>query len=61
VILVASEGVQALDEETGHRLGHVPGLAPARLLAGADLALQAVDAEGLVTGVRLDTHLSVIG
>jgi hypothetical protein len=61
VVLVPSEGVEALDEETGRRLGHVPGLAPARLLAGDDLALHALDAEGLVTGVRLDTHLSVVG
>jgi outer membrane protein assembly factor BamB len=61
VVLVPSEGVEALDEETGRRLGTVPGVAPARFLAAADLALHAVDAEGLVSGVRLEAHLSVVG
>jgi hypothetical protein len=60
VALVPSEGVLALEEETGRRLGYVPGVAPVRLLAGDDLALQAVDAEGLVTAVRLEAHLSVV-
>ncbi|HYQ81585.1 MAG TPA: PQQ-binding-like beta-propeller repeat protein, partial [Anaeromyxobacteraceae bacterium] len=61
VALVPSEGVEALDEDTGQRLGNVPGVAPARLLAGDDLSLQAVDAEGLVSAVRLEAHLSVLG
>lgn len=61
VALVPSEAVEALDEATGRRLGVVPGVAPARLLAGDDLALQAVDAEGLITGTRLEAHLSVVG
>ncbi|HEU4385419.1 MAG TPA: PQQ-binding-like beta-propeller repeat protein [Anaeromyxobacteraceae bacterium] len=60
VALVPSEGVQALDEETGRLVGHVPGMAPARLLAGEDLSLHAVDAEGLVTAVRLEAHLSLL-
>ena len=60
VALVPSEGVEALDEETGRLVGHVPGMAPARLLVGDDLSLHAVDAEGLVTAVRLLAHLSVV-
>jgi hypothetical protein len=61
VALVPSEGVLALDEESGRALGQVPGVAPARLLAGDDLSLHAVDAEGLVSAARLEAHLSVLG
>ena len=60
VALVPSEGVEALDEETGRRLGTVPGLAPARLVCDPALTLHAADAEGLVSCVRLETHLSVV-
>ncbi|MFL5301000.1 MAG: PQQ-binding-like beta-propeller repeat protein [Anaeromyxobacteraceae bacterium] len=60
VALVASEGVAALDLETGAVLATLAVTAPERLAADGDLRVWGMDAEGTVTGVRLETHLSVV-
>jgi outer membrane protein assembly factor BamB len=60
VIAAAGEGVEALDARTGELLGALQGVAPVRLLADAGLAVVALDADGLATGWRLATHLSVV-
>jgi outer membrane protein assembly factor BamB len=60
VVLVAGERVAAVDGATGASLGAARVGAPVRLLVGPDLALHAMDAEGLVLAARLATHLSVL-
>jgi len=52
--------VDALDAATGKLLGHARVPAPVRLVADAGLAAWGMDAEGVVTAVRLETHLSVL-
>ena len=49
-----------MDAQTGDLVGAIPAAAPIRLLAVATLAVAALDAEGLATGWRLGTHLSVV-
>ena len=58
--LVPAEQVEVLDAATGRALGHARLTAPVRLLADAHLNAWGMDAEGVVTAVRLETHLSVI-
>ena len=60
VIAVAGDALHALDARTGELVGAIPAAAPIRLLADASLAVAAMDAEGLATGWRLATHLSVV-
>jgi outer membrane protein assembly factor BamB len=60
LVLVAGEQVTAHDAATGAALGVARLGAPVRLLVGADLALHAMDAEGLVLAARVATHLSVL-
>ncbi len=60
VALVPGEQVEALDVSTGKALGHARLSAPVRLLADAELNAWGMDAEGVVTAVRLETHLSVV-
>jgi outer membrane protein assembly factor BamB len=60
VILVPGEGLEALDAATGELLGHAPMPAPVRLVADASLHAWGMDAGGVTTAVRLETHLSVI-
>jgi outer membrane protein assembly factor BamB len=60
MVVVAGDGVAALDARTGELLGAVTGVAPARLAVDASLTVTAMDADGLATGWRLATHLSVV-
>jgi hypothetical protein len=59
-VVAAGEGLLALDLRTGALLGAVPHVAPVRLSVDAELTVAAVDADGLATGFRLATHLSVV-
>lgn len=59
-LLVPGEGLACLDAGTGELLGAAAGVAPAWLAVDASLALAALDADGLVTVLRLATHLSVV-
>jgi outer membrane protein assembly factor BamB len=59
-VVAAGDGIAALDARTGEIVGAVGGVAPVRLALDASLALAALDADGLVTGWRLATHLSVL-
>lgn len=59
-VLAAHEDLAVHDASTGALLGAVPGLAPVRLLVGSDLSVTAMDADGVVTSLRLATHLSVV-
>src|SRR6266542_224332 len=60
VVSVAGEAVEALDARTGELVGSIPGVAAMRLSADASLTIAAMDAEGLATGWRLATHLSLV-
>lgn len=60
VVAPAAEGIQALDARTGEIVGAIPGVAPVRLAVDASLGVAALDADGLATGWRLATHLSVV-
>jgi outer membrane protein assembly factor BamB len=60
LLLIASEQVQVLDPATGVVIGTARCGAPAHLQVGADLSLVAMDAEGLVTALRVGTHLGVV-
>jgi outer membrane protein assembly factor BamB len=60
VALVPGELVEVVEEASGKALGHARLTAPVRLLADADLNAWGMDAEGVVTAVRLETHLSVL-
>jgi outer membrane protein assembly factor BamB len=59
-LLVPGEGIRCLDAATGELLGAATGVAPAHLVVDASLALAAMDADGVVTVLRLATHLSVV-
>jgi len=58
--IVPGEQVIAHDATSGTSLGAARLGAPVRLLVAPDLALHAMDAEGLVLAARLATHLSVL-
>jgi len=60
VVAPAGDGLVALDARTGEIVGLVHGVAPSRLSADASLGIAAMDADGLATGWRLATHLSVV-
>ncbi len=60
VIVPAGDGLVALDARTGEIVGALPGAAPARLAVDGSLGVCALDADGLATGWRLSTHLSVV-
>ncbi len=60
VALVPGEGVAALDAATGELLGELPLPAPVRLAASPSLDAWSVDAAGVVTAARLETHLSLL-
>jgi outer membrane protein assembly factor BamB len=59
-VIVAADGVTALDARTGEIVGAIPGVAPVRLVVDASLGLALLDADGLATGYRVATHLSVV-
>jgi outer membrane protein assembly factor BamB len=59
-VIAAGDGLLALDARTGELLGAVPHVAPVKLAVDADLAIAAMDGDGLVTGFRLGTHMSVV-
>jgi outer membrane protein assembly factor BamB len=60
VISAAGDGIQAVDARTGELAGAIATAAPARLAVDAALGIAAMDAEGVASGWRLATHLSVI-
>ncbi len=60
VVVPAGDGLVALDARTGEIVGALPGAAPARLAVDGALGVCALDADGLATGWRLSTHLSVV-
>jgi outer membrane protein assembly factor BamB len=60
VISAAGDGIQALDARSGELAGAITTAAPARLIADASLGIAAIDAEGVASGWRLATHLSVV-
>jgi hypothetical protein len=60
VVLVPSEHVEVLDPATGAVMGAARATAPAHLHVGPDLAIVAMDPDGLVTALRLATHLGVV-
>jgi hypothetical protein len=60
VLSVAGESLQAVDARTGDLVGAIPAASPIRLLVDATLAVVALDGDGLATGWRLATHLSVV-
>jgi hypothetical protein len=59
-VLAAHEDLAVHDAATGALLGAAPGLAPVRLIVDPELRVVAMDAEGVVTVLRLATHLSVV-
>jgi putative pyrroloquinoline-quinone binding quinoprotein len=60
IVVPAGDGLVALDARDGALLAAVPGAAPERLVVDASLGIAAMDADGLVGGWRLVTHLSVL-
>ena len=60
VVVPAGDGLAALDARTGEIVGAIPGAAPSRLAVDAALGIAAMDADGLASGWRLATHLSVV-
>ena len=60
VISAAGDGIQALDARTGELAGAIATAAPVRLAADASLGIAAMDAEGVASGWRVATHLSVV-
>ena len=60
VVVPAADGLAALDARTGEIVGAIPGAAPSRLLVDAALGVVAMDADGVVSGWRVATHLSVV-
>ena len=60
VVSLAGEALEALDARTGELVGSIAGTAPVRLSVDAALGIAAMDADGLATGWRLATHLSVV-
>lgn len=59
-VIAAADGVTALDARTGEIVGAIAGVAPVRVAVDASLGLALMDADGLVTGYRVATHLSVV-
>jgi outer membrane protein assembly factor BamB len=60
VLAAAGDALQAVDARTGELVGAIPSPAPLRLLADASLSVVTLDGEGVATGWRLATHLSVV-
>lgn len=60
VLAPAGEALHALDARTGDLLGAIPAAPPLRLLADAALGVATLDGDGVATGWRLATHLSVV-
>jgi outer membrane protein assembly factor BamB len=60
VVTPAGDGLVALDARTGEIVCAIPGAAPSRLAVDAALGVAAMDADGLASGWRLVTHLSVV-
>jgi hypothetical protein len=60
VLVPAADGLAALDARTGEIVGAIPGAAPFRLLVDAALGVAAMDADGVASGWRIATHLSVV-
>jgi hypothetical protein len=52
--------VEVLDAASGAALGRARLPPPARLVADAELRLWGMDADGLVTALRLERQLSVV-
>lgn len=60
VVLPAGDGIAALDARTGEIVGAIPGASPVRLEVDASVGIAAMDEEGVATGWRVATHLSVV-
>jgi outer membrane protein assembly factor BamB len=60
IVLPAGEGITALDARTGEIVGAIPGASPARLAVDASLGIATMHADGLASGWRVATHLSVV-
>ncbi len=60
VVAPAADGLAALDARTGEIVGAIPGAAPSRLSVDAGLGVVAMEADGIASGWRLATHLSVV-
>lgn len=60
VVVPAGDGIAALDARTGEIVGAIPGASPARLEVDAALGVAAMDEEGVATGWKVATHLSVV-
>ena len=59
-VLLAGDGIAALDAATGELLAAIPGIAPVRMIVDAGLGVAALDADGLAAGWQVRTHLSVV-
>lgn len=59
-VLVAGDGIAALDAVTGELLAAIPGIAPVGMIVDGELGVTAVDADGLAAGWHVRTHLSVV-
>lgn len=60
LLLAAGDGIACLDARTGELLGAIPGVAPVCLAVDGALRITAMDADGVVSGFGLATHLSVV-
>jgi hypothetical protein len=60
VLAAAGDGLQAVDARTGDLVGAISIPTPLRVLADPSLAVVTLDGDGLATGFRLATHLSVV-
>jgi len=59
-VLLAGDGIAALDAATGELLAAIPGMAPVRMIVDAALGVSAMDADGLAAGWQVRTHLSIV-
>jgi outer membrane protein assembly factor BamB len=60
VLAAVDDTLQAVDARTGDLVGAIACAAPLRVAAAPTLAVVAVDTDGVATGWRLATHLSVV-
>jgi outer membrane protein assembly factor BamB len=60
VLVPAGDGIAALDARTGEIVGAIHGASPVRLEVDAALGVAAMDEDGVATGWKVATHLSVV-
>jgi hypothetical protein len=60
VVAARGDALSLLDVRTGDIVGAIPGVAAVRTVVDASLAIAVMDADGMTSGHRLATHLSVI-